>query len=198
MSARTLAAAFIVAATPLTAIADTCVSNADLSTGIRLERSDPFLSMSFMQTSTSLAEARVFERGGQAGEVDTLYAHPLAVVSRTTANGILAVRYDSDPAGLVDLARLGSWQSDVTLSLNGNPFTTGTYRATFLGGEQINIDSCAYDVWRVDDLLTLENGAVIRFEKSFAPALGLVIGSVQLDAQGAPLGAVLYDMITAE
>jgi hypothetical protein len=84
------------------------------------------------------------------------------------------------------------------VALNDAPFTTGSYTATLTGFGQATIGACGYDVWRVRDLLRLDNGAILAFEKSYAPALGLVVGSIQLDQQDQPAGSVFFDEITAE
>lgn len=193
-----LAAALVAAATPLAAGAQTCPTGADVDTGVRLTRLDPFFSVVFTNTADGLAEARVMQRGGTREAVDTVYSHALAVTSRSTPNGPLAIAYDADPAALDDLPALRSWDSTVTVTLNDTPFTTGRYTARVTGFGEATIGDCSYDVWRVRDQLRLDNGAVLAFEKSYAPALGLVVGSIQLDQQDQPAGSVFFDEITAE
>ncbi|MBT8412670.1 MAG: hypothetical protein KJP02_12870 [Octadecabacter sp.] len=193
-----LAAALVAAATPLAASADSCPTGADVDNGVRLTRLDPFFSVVFSNTASGLAEARVMQHGGTREAVDTVYSHALAVTSRSTPNGPLAITYDADPAALDELPALRRWDSAVTVTLNDAPFTTGSYTATVTGFGQATIGVCNYDVWRVRDLLRLDNGAVLAFEKSYAPALGLVVGSIQLDQQDQPAGSVFFDEITAE
>ena len=195
---RILAAALAAAATPLAASADTCPTRADVDNGVRLTRLDPFFSVVFTNTSDGLAEARVIQRGGAREVAGTVYSHALAVTSRSTPNGPLTIAYDADPASLDDLPAIRTWNSTVTLTLDDAPFAQGSYTATVTGFGEATIGACSYDVWRVRDLLSLDNGAILAFEKSYAPALGLVIGSIQLDQQDQPAGSVFFDEITAE
>lgn len=195
---RILAAALVAAAPPLAASADSCPTRPDVDNGVRLTRVDPFFSVVFTATDGGLAEARVMQRGGAREQVDTTYTHALAVASRSTPNGLLAITYDADPSALNDLPAIRQWDSAVTVTLNDTPFATGSYTATVSGFGEATIGGCSYDVWRVRDQLTLDNGALLGFEKSYAPALGLVIGSIQLDRQDQPAGSVFFDEITAE
>lgn len=197
MIIRILAAALVVAA-PLAAAAQTCPTGDDVETGVQLTRTAPFFSVVFTQTENGLAEARVQDQGGVVQDVDTVYQHPLAVSERRGPNGNLSVNYARDPAALDDLPALRSWSSDVALFQNGDPFTNGTYTATVTGFGTAQIGPCSYDVWRVRDSLNLDTGTTIQFEKSYAPDLGLVVGSIQLDPAGQPTGSVFFDRIAAE
>lgn len=198
MIRRIIAAALVAAAPPLAASADICPTGADVDGGVRLTRLDPFFSVVFTKTENGLAEARVMQRGAAREAVDTLYSHALAVTSRSTPNGQLAIAYTADPAALDALPAIRQWDSAVTVTLDDAPFATGNYTATVTGFGQATIGTCSYDVWRVRDQLSLDNGTVLGFEKSYAPALGLVVGSVRLNRQGQPDSAVFFDEITAE
>ncbi len=163
---RILAAALVAAATTLAAGADSCPIRADVDDGVRLTRVDPFFSVVFTNTADGLAEARVMQRGGAREAVDTVYSHALAVTSRSTPNGPLAIIYDADPAALDELPALRKWDSTVTVTLNDTAFAIGSYTATVTGFGKATIGVCSYDVWRVvRDLLSLDNGAVLSFEK---------------------------------
>ena len=191
-------AAALVAAAPLAAGAGTCPTKTDLDAGIRLTRLDPFFSVVFVDRPDGLAEARVMERDGVPQIVDTVYTHALAVQSRLVNGGTLSVTYADDPGILDSLPSFREWSTTVTLAQNGNVFTQGTYSVFLTGFGSATVGGCDYDVWRVRDILNLDNGAVIAFEKSYAPELGLVVGSIQLGQNDVPLGSVFFDEIVAE
>ena len=188
--------AALTAAAP--AQAQTCPTRTDLGEGVQLVRDDPFFSVVFKAIPEGLAEARVMDRDGQPQAVDTTYRHALAVSTRLANGGTLSVDYQDDPAILDTLPALRSWSTAVTLFQDGAQFTQGTYSAKITGFGSAQIGGCTYDVWRVRDLLTLDNGAEIAFEKSYAPDLGLVVGSIQFDPAGQPTGSVFFDRIAAE
>lgn len=198
MIARTLAAALVAAATPLAASADSCPTNADVANGVRLTRFDPFFSIVQTQTPDGLAEARVTNRGGQTEAVSSLYEHPLAVIRRIGANGTLELRYGADTMILDTLPAIREWSTTVSLVSQGETINTGDYTVQVIGFGEAQIGECAYDVWRIHDSLTLLGSAPLRFEKSYAPDLGLVLSSIRLDAQGAPMSGVFFDEIVAE
>ena len=195
---KALLAAFCLVAVPLGVAAQSCPTRADLAGGVQLVRDDPFFSVVFTAIPEGLAEARVMERDGRPQAVDTTYAHALAVATRRAGGGTLSVAYGEDPEILDTLPSLRSWSTDVSLTADGAPYASGTYTATITGFGAAEIGACTYDVWRVRDVLDLDTGATILFEKSYAPDLGLVVGSIRLDAAGQPTGSVFFDRIAAE
>lgn len=197
MMRNILSAALVVAAT-LPALAETCPTNADLENGIRLTRDDPFFSVILTQTPDGLAEARVATRGAQSETVNTIYRHPLAVSSRISNGVTFTAEYGDDPTALNDLNALRTWSTPVSLFQNGEFFTNGTYTATLTGLGQAEIGPCTYDVWRVRDVILLDNGVSIQFEKSYAPELGAILRSIELDAENRPIRPVFFDEIVAE
>ncbi len=180
------------------AAAQGCPTSSDLQSGIRLTQSDPLLSMVYVQTPDGLTEARASSRDTPPAAFDTLYSHPITVASRAVNNGLLTIEYADDVAALNDLATTERWETTVTLSQNGNPFTQGSYTAVLLRTDWVPINECAYDVWVLRDLLMLDNGAAIHTEKTYAFDLGLVVRSVQLDDQNQPTGSIIFDEIAAE
>jgi len=96
------------------------------------------------------------------------------------------------------LPAIREWSTTVTLVSGGDTINTGTYTVQVIGFGEAEIGDCAYDVWRIHDSLTLDGLAPLRFEKSYAPDLGLVLSSIRLDAQGSPVSGVFFDEIVAE
>lgn len=191
-------AAALVAAAPLAAGADTCPTNADVQNGVRLTRADPFFSIVQTQTPEGLAEARVMQRDGQKDAVSSLFEHPLAVIRRIGSNGTLELHYGADTMILDTLPSLDKWSTSVSLVSNGETINRGEYSVRLIDVTQAQVGNCAYDVWRIEDSLALSGSEPLRFEKSYAPDLGLVLSSIRLDAQGDPISGVLFDEIAAE
>ena len=198
MIQRIIAAALVAAATPLAAGAETCPTNADLETGIRLTRFDPFFSIVQTQTPEGLAEARVTQRGSVPEMTTSLYDHPLTVTQRIGANGTLELHYEDDTRALNSLNSLREWSTDVSLVSGGETVNRGEYAARIIGIGEAQIGDCNYDVWRVQESLTLDGAAPLQFEKSYAPDLGLVLSSIRLAPDGNPLHGVFFDEIAAE
>ena len=199
MMRNVIAAAFVAAALPLAASAETCPTKADVAGGVRLTRIDPFFSIVQTKTPDGLAEARVTVRNGQKDATSSVYKHPLTVIRRIGANGTLELRYGADTMILDTLPAIRKWSTTVDLVSNGETINHGNYSVQILGFGEALIGACSYDVWRIQDSLTLEGPASpLRFEKSYAPDLGLVLSSIRLDAQGVPLSGVFFDEIVAE
>ncbi|NBD29818.1 MAG: hypothetical protein GVY31_07260 [Alphaproteobacteria bacterium] len=180
------------------AVAQDCPTAEDLDDGIRLTRVDPYFSVVMTRDEDDLSEARVMTRDGLPEAVSTRYAHALTVTHREGAGGTLSLDYARDTSGLDQLPGPRSWSSAVTLRTGDEVLNTGTYTAQLSGLGKAEIGECSYTVWRVNEVLQLDGMAPMTFEKSYAPDLGLVLGSIQLDPQGAPLGSVFFDEITAE
>lgn len=195
---RNILAVALCAAAPLAAGADTCPTKADLEGGVRLTRVDPFFSIVQTQTSDGLAEARIMQQGAAKDAISSLYDHPLTVIRRIGANGTLELIYADDTAILDQLPSLREWSTAVSLVSEGETINSGQYSVRIIGFGEAEVGACAYDVWRIQDTLALEGSAPLRFEKSFAPALGLVLSSIRLDPQGAPIAGVFFDEIEAE
>jgi len=180
------------------AAAESCPKIADLETGVLLTQTSPMLSMVYVQTADGLTEARAPSADASPATVDTIYSHPLTPVARLVNGNILGIDYAEDVSALDNLAETQRWETAVTLTHNGDVFTMGTYTAVFLRTDWVPLSECAYDVWILRDLLMLDNGAAIHTEKRYAPSLGLVLGSIELDAQNQPTGSIIFNEIAAE
>lgn len=180
------------------ATAQGCPTAADLEDGVRLTRIEPFFSIVMTKTPDGLAEARVMQQNGQPEAVSSTYAHPLTVSGRIASNSNLTVTYQNDTAALQALPALREWSTEVELFSQGASIGTGTYSVSLTGFGEARIDECSYAVWRVRDEMVLDGRAPIIFEKSYAPDLGLIVGSIQIGPDGTPTGSVFFDEITAE
>ncbi len=180
------------------AVAQDCPTAEDLDEGIRLTRFDPHFSIVMKREDDGLSEARVLTRNGTPEQVSTRYGHALTVTHRDGGGGTLELDYAKDTRELDQLPGPRNWTSAVTLRSGNEVLNTGTYSAQLSGLGEAEIGECSYTVWRVNEVLQLDGMAPMAFEKSYAPDLGLVLGSIQLDPQGAPLGSVFFDEITAE
>jgi hypothetical protein len=198
MIARILAAALVAAATPLAAGAQTCPTNADLHSGIRLTRIDPFFSIVQTQTPTGLTEARVTQREGMLQSVSSIYSHPMTVTQRDSNSGTLTLDYGSDVADIDRINRTSTWTSTVTLGSGGRPLNTGNVTITFLGANTFEIGACSYDIWILRENLTLNGRTPIIAEKTYAPDLGLVLSTIQMNPDGSARSGVFFDEIAAE
>lgn len=198
MIVRALAAALFAAAAPLAAKAEACPSNADLDSGIRLTRIDPFFSIVQTQTPNGLTEARVTQRGGVPLSVSSTYAHPMAVTQRVSNSGTLTLDYDADVTGINQIARTTTWTSTVALGADGQPINTGKVTITYLGSDTVAIDECSYDVWILHENLALNDRDPIMAEKTYSPDLGIALSTIQFNPDGSPRSGVFFDQIVAE
>mgnify|MGYP006921610234 CR=1 FL=1 len=180
------------------AVAQDCPTAADLENGIRLTRNEPFFSILQTATPEGLTEARIMDRGAGPEAVSSVYAHPLTVVRRISAGGVLELAYADDTAELNSLPGPRQWHTEVTLLSDGQEINRGTYAVRLSGLGDATIGDCSYTVWRINEVMTLDGMAPLAFEKSYAPDLGLVLSSIRLDPEGTPVGGVFFDEITAE
>lgn len=176
----------------------TCPTMADLDQGITLIRGEPFYSNVMTHTEDGLAEARIVTRDGVRETVSSTYAHALAVTQRIGANGTLGLTYAGDTFEMDQLDTLGTWMTDVTLSTDGVPTVTGTFRATFVARISFPIGACEFETWQVRTELDLADRAPLRMDRYFAPALGISLGAVSLDADGNPISGVIFDDIKSD
>ncbi len=173
-----------------------CPTRDDLGQGVRLTRTDPYLSSVYRRDDSGLWETRLLDAG--AAGPRALYAHPLAVSRREDAAAALGVIYTDDPADLDHLDRLLAWTSDVTLTRDGIVVAQGVFSVALIGTGEIDIGGCRYAVWNTRDVLVMDDSAPIIFEKYYAPALGLVLRSVRIDLNGDGLSTVVMDQIALE
>ncbi len=173
-----------------------CPTRDDLSSGIRLTRDEPFFSVVLTATQSGLSEAHVLRRGGRVEEVSTLYAYPLAVLERLTENGTLSLQYANDPAGIEGLTVGDVWRSAVTLFSDGTVVAEGHVVLNFQTAGSVTIADCTYATLIVHNVLSLTTDNPIRFQRHYAPELGLVVQTLRLNADGSPRSTVIYDSLT--
>lgn len=191
---KLLKAVVLVALGATPALAD-CPTSTDLEKGVFLTREEPFYSVLMQTKPDGLSERRLTRRSGRFEAVETFYAHPLVVTKRTDAQGMLALDYSAGLSGLADLDRIGIWRSEVQLSTNGTAGPTGQAVISFKGEAIETVGGCSYPVWIIDDVLQLGQNAPYRFEKHFAPDLGLVLRAIRLGPDGTPVREVAFDRI---
>lgn len=175
-----------------------CPTQADLGQGIALIRAEPFYSNVMNATDRGLSEARVMARGGVAETVSSTYSHALTVIERVGANGTLALVYEDDVSALNDLLQIGSWTTNVTLLADGTLQGAGTFTVRFMDTVAFTLGECGYETWHVRTSLALEGRTPFLQDRYFAPALGLSLGTVTLDANGNPISGVIYDRIEVQ
>jgi hypothetical protein len=109
----------------------------------------------------------------------------------------IAFDYAVDPAGLDALTRTGVWQSPAAFLLNGRKIGDVVFERRLLGTEMLTIGDCTTEVWLVEARMEMEQGDGSWDILSYAPALGLVLRSVTMSAEGEPLHEFAYDRIEA-
>lgn len=174
-----------------------CPGHVSTLPGVKLSRAEPFFGTVYRHTPEGLTEARVMERNGVAEEVSTVYAHPLAPVQRVTDKGTLTLDYGDGTSKLDRLGTSGSWVTEVVLKVDGKAVLAGQAAKRFLGSETIDIGDCRTKVLLVEDRMNLgleDETYMILF---YSPALGLVVRSVTMSADGQPLQGVEFDRIEA-
>jgi len=178
------------------ALAD-CPGHVSDVKGIELSRTEPFFGNVYRQTPRGLTEERMMERDGEVEEVSTVYPHALAPGERISAQGSMILDYVADPSELDRLNETGTWTSEVVLRVNGQAVMTGRAEKRLAGTEMITVGECRTEVWLVEDRLELGQGDGDWMLLSYAPALGLVVRSMTLSAEGKPLRGVEFDTIQA-
>jgi len=177
---------------------DGCPTRADLTSGIRLTRAEPLFSSVFRQGAGGLTETRVMRNGAEEVRLETVYAHPLAVLRRSGPDGTSALRYDSDPAMLDALDRMAGWSSGLTLLDDGAEVAQGRITLVRIGDAEVTVGGCTYPTWTVDEVTTIGDGPTVRFRKSYAPSLGLVLRTARLAPDGSGESTVIADTIARE
>ncbi|HLQ17618.1 MAG TPA: hypothetical protein VK146_01460 [Tabrizicola sp.] len=95
------------------------------------------------------------------------------------------------------LDRSGSWVTGVVLKVDGRAVLAGRAAKHFLGSETIKVGDCRTEVWLVEDRMNLGQQDEPYMILSYSPALGLVVRSVTMSADGKPLQSVEFDRIKA-
>lgn len=128
-------------------------------------------------------------------ESEVLYAHPITAIRLTNASGTTEVVYGAQVEDLDRIDSLGEWRTDVLLKRGGKVLAVGVEQVTFLGPSSVTIDTCTYATWAVEERMELTGYDPIIFEKHYAPALGLVLRSIQKSVQGAVMSEVAFQSI---
>ena len=178
-----LTAAFLLTAAP--ALAE-CPFNAVKDGGFVLTHANPSLSVTYEKTGDGLTETKIYQSGKT---VVSIYAHPLLVTKHTAGDQVLELRYSREAADLDRLAEHGNWTSNVDLVVNGRKEAEGTESLEFEQMSQLSIGGCRYDVWKINEILSLLGKKPILDTKYYSPKLNIVL-RVTLKA---PNGGVLTD-----
>ena len=180
--------------TPGGAVAD-CPGRIETVPSLELTREAPFMKSVFRSDARGVREFRITEKDGKREVVNATYLHPLAPADRQSAKNTVSVVYLSDPVVLETLPELGSWTSSVRVLVDGTEIAQGEAIKTFVGRDEVVLGECRYGVWKVEDVLDLGEAGTDLFVQYYAPELGVVVGSVRLDAQKRADKAVLFEQI---
>lgn len=189
-----LALVFTILATG--AVAQDCPTAADLETGVRLTRTDPAFALLFRKTDGVLSGFAPMP-DGTAIPIAEVAETDVATLINGPAVGARYV-YDTPLQSLDDFQRQRSWSSRFSVNDGSETIASGEMTLDLTGLGEIDLGGCTYAVWRIAKQTRLDDGAVIRAEDAFSPELGLTLNSIQLDAQGTPMGDLTFDRITAE
>ncbi|MGJ8610429.1 MAG: hypothetical protein ACSHWY_05020 [Octadecabacter sp.] len=196
MRHRIFAAALVAAATPLAAGADTCPTNADLETGIRLTVKDGGFFIIFKTVDDDLTAHFPIEYDVLPEAPQIRMAHPIAAANDpATAN--VSIVYGNDINELDNLPELGIWSTELYLMQDDKTLNTGTFSASFNGLDEISVGECKYSIWRVLIEKDLSNLPPEEEEVFYAPQLGIVLGSVTVADDGTRR-PFIFDRVTAE
>lgn len=179
-----------------TAVAN-CPDKANLDDGVVLYRSAPFLGSLFKIHSGQLQEWRLTSKDGDTEIAFTNTNHALLAGSRLKGKTVIGLFYDTDVASLDDLPTSKQWQSEVTFRVGSAEKASGTVSIQYRNVHSHKLGECEFSVWEVDVTTSLSVTPTSTFRKFYAPSLGLVLGSIKLDANGNPISAVAYDTIYA-
>lgn len=174
-----------------------CPTGVDEKNGVVLTRSTPFLSSLYKAAGKGLVEFRVTEKGAVSEQVVATYLHALAPYDRVSAKNTITLQYAESVWPLDDLANLKVWRSAVTVYVDGVPTIEGTATKTFLRTEEVGVGNCHYLAWVVEDRLALGDGDGTYFLQYFAPDLGLIVRSIKMGPNGAPVSGVEFDSIAS-
>ncbi|MAM62689.1 hypothetical protein [Maritimibacter sp. UBA3975] len=188
---RLIALAFLFAGP---ALAD-CPVRAQLDSGVTLVRDDPFFGVSYLHDDGVLTETRRMSRGGTEVRRSSTYENALAVRAQDSENGTVAFEYLDDMDRALDVNETGDFATTFRLIVDGARYSSGEYHLYYEGEGRVQIGECAYDTWVLRNESEIEGMEPILFLWDYAPDLGIVIRTEQIDPAGGTLGVVAYDRI---
>jgi hypothetical protein len=98
---------------------------------------------------------------------------------------------DLDAALEVD--ETGGFAAMFELIVDGKRYGTGHYRLFYDGEGRVRIGDCVYDTWVLRHESKIDGMETIHFLWDYAPGLGLVVRTEQVDPRGRTLSVVEYD-----
>lgn len=170
-----------------------CPTKADLAEGVTLVRASPLFKVMYREEDGVLTEYRQMSRlEGEVRRAST-YANALAVEQQESANGIISFDYMADMDAALKVDETGDFAAMFGLIVDGKRFGTGHYRLFFEGEGRVRIGDCVYDTWVLRNENAIEGMEPIHFLWDYAPDLGVVVRTEQVDPRGRTLSVVEYD-----
>lgn len=170
-----------------------CPTKADLAEGVTLVRASPLFKVMYREEDGVLTEYRQMSRlEGEVRRAST-YANALAVEQQESANGIIAFDYMADMDAALKVDETGDFAAMFGLIVDGKRFGTGHYRLFYEGEGRVRIGDCVYDTWVLRNENAIEGMEPIHFLWDYAPDLGVVVRTEQVDPRGRTLSVVEYD-----
>lgn len=170
-----------------------CPTKADLAEGVTLVRASPLFKVMYREEDGVLTEYRQMSRlEGEVRRAST-YANALAVEQQESANGIISFDYMADMDAALKVDETGDFAAMFGLIVDGKRFGTGHYRLFYEGEGRVRIGVCVYDTWVLRNENAIEGMEPIHFLWDYAPDLGVVVRTEQVDPRGRTLSVVEYD-----
>lgn len=170
-----------------------CPTKADLAEGVTLVRASPLFKVIYREEDGVLTEYRQMSRiEGEVSRSST-YVNALAVEQQDSENGTIAFDYIADMNAALKVDETGDFAAMFGLIVDGKRFGTGHYRLFYEGEGRVRIGDCTYDTWVLRNENEIEGFDPIHFLWDYAPELGLVVRTEQVDPRGRTLAVVEYD-----
>jgi hypothetical protein len=186
---------FLILAAP--ALAE-CPTKADLAQGVTLLRENPYFGSTYRVEDDVLNEYRIMLRDGDEQRRTTTYYHPLAVDTQDSRSGTVDYDYHADLEPLTRIDEAEEFAAQVTLSVDDERLAAGSYRVFYEGESEVTVGDCTYDSWLLSNEVRLDGYEPIILLWDYAPDLGLIVRTEQVDALRNTLSVVEYDRVVAE
>ncbi|MEC7762263.1 MAG: hypothetical protein VX874_10180 [Pseudomonadota bacterium] len=172
-----------------------CPTKADLAGGVTLVRASPMFKVIYREEDGVLTEYRQMSR--LEGEVrrSSTYLNALAVQEQDSTNGTIAFDYMADMDAALAVNETEDFAAMFALIVDGKRYGTGHYRLFYEGEGRVRIGECGYDTWVLRNESEIEGMGTIHFLWDYAPDLGIVVRTEQVDPRGRTLSVVEYDGI---